>query len=228
MNKARFSGAAVVGAVAVAAIVPGTAGASGTARDARVTGVVKVCGRPAPGRCSAQRGAISVMNAAGRVVATHKLAKGRYSFVLVPGRYTLLVKSPLGSTVATRPVTAKIHRTTRENIVIGIPYFFARRRSEEEIWRDLVAPEPRLATLEEVVRAGRFGTENKTSPPTPEQLADPEWRHELGQHAELSLGLMNEVKRITGPTSPSSDPVIKSRRARDAAKFYRERLRPPE
>jgi hypothetical protein len=103
---------------------------------------------------------------------------------------------------------------------------FAQSRPREDTWRDLVAREPQLAALEAEVRAGRFGVQHDTSRVTREQVDDPEWRHVRGEQARLSLKLTDEVKRLAGPTSISSDPVIKSRMARDIATSYVKGVRP--
>lgn len=93
---------------------------SAAVRDAQVSGVVRACGGPYPGRCFPVAGQISARRS-GRVVAKHRLMKGHYSFQLVPGRYTLVVKlTRPGRGTQSRTVDAKAHHNTRKNFYFPI------------------------------------------------------------------------------------------------------------
>jgi hypothetical protein len=90
-----------------------TAPASG---DAHVTGLIRLCGGPAPGRCFTQTATVSVLDRAGDVVATERTSHGRFSFALPPGTYTLVAS--IGG--ARRTVALAAGDSKHENILVGI------------------------------------------------------------------------------------------------------------
>jgi hypothetical protein len=71
--------------------------AAGNLGRTRLSGLVEVCGDPTmhtrlnPGtnRCTLQAGHVSVLRT-GRLVATSRLAGGRFSFTVTPGAYTVI------------------------------------------------------------------------------------------------------------------------------------------
>jgi len=96
-----------------------------------------------------------------------------------------------------------------------------RARGDDAIWGDLIAREPQLAALESAVRAGGYGHARERI----DELGDPE-RQRLATNTRLWFELDARIKTLTGPACSSPDPVIRSRRARDYASFYLDRLRP--
>jgi hypothetical protein len=80
--------AVLVCAVAVLLAVA-DAGCASTAPRGRVTGLIRVCGGPAPGRCRSDDGTAYVLGARRRVLATQETRHARFSFLMPPGRYTL-------------------------------------------------------------------------------------------------------------------------------------------
>ncbi len=93
--------------------------ASMVIRDAHVVGKFEACGGPPPGHCWLQKtGTVSaIRDPSHRVVATRRLTDGRFSFHLLPGKYTLAARGQPWRTT----VHAVAGRTTRANIVIPIP-----------------------------------------------------------------------------------------------------------
>ena len=72
------------------------AGCGGTTSEARITGVVKVCGAPLLGEkysCTRQTGSVLVLGPAGQRVAYERLSHGRYSFKLPAGTYKLVERN---------------------------------------------------------------------------------------------------------------------------------------
>jgi hypothetical protein len=92
-----------------------TAAASG---DARVTGLVRLCGGPAPSRCATQNETVTALDGAGEVVAAVATTHARFSFSLPPGTYTLLVTTGLAR--GRRTVVLTAGRTTHANIVVPL------------------------------------------------------------------------------------------------------------
>jgi hypothetical protein len=86
--------------------------------DAHVSGLVRLCGGPAPGRCFSQDATVTVLDAQGQVVATGKTSQARFSFSLPPGTYTLVART--GGTRGQRKVVLKANQTVQANIVIPI------------------------------------------------------------------------------------------------------------
>jgi hypothetical protein len=89
---------------------------SPVAGDARVTGVVKLCGGPTD-RCFTERISVFVANARRGVVASALRTNGRFSFAVPPGRYTVTARDGV---LGRRSVNAVAHKTTRVNIIINI------------------------------------------------------------------------------------------------------------
>lgn len=98
---------------------------------------------------------------------------------------------------------------------------FDRARGDEAIWADVIAREPQLAALASEVRAGRFGHARETT----DELGEVE-RQGLATSTRLWFQLNERIKTLAGPSSATTDPVIRSRRARDFTSFYLDRLRP--
>lgn len=96
-----------------------SAAASSPARTARVTGLIRLCGGPAPGRCFTQDGIVSVLNSQHKVIASEHTKHAAFAFELAPGTYTL--QATTGGTRGQKTVTARAHTTTKANVVIGIP-----------------------------------------------------------------------------------------------------------
>jgi hypothetical protein len=111
--------AILVGSVAVllTALVA-TGRASSTARG-RVTGLIQLCGGPAPGRCFLQNATVSVVARRHLVVAKQETRHARFSFLLVPGEYTLVATT--GGTRRQRTIVIKAHQLLHANIVIPVP-----------------------------------------------------------------------------------------------------------
>ena len=86
--------------------------------DAHVSGLVRLCGGPAPSRCFPQDATVTVLAAQGQVVATGKTSQARFSFSLPPGTYTLVART--GGTRGQRKVVLKANQTVQANIVIPI------------------------------------------------------------------------------------------------------------
>lgn len=106
---------------ASAALLLGLVAASGapTAPRGRVTGLIRLCGGPAPGRCWSQDGTAYVLGARQRIVGTQQTRQARFSFLLPPGQYTLVAKT--GGTRGQRAITIKAHQVLHANIVIPVP-----------------------------------------------------------------------------------------------------------
>jgi len=107
----------------VASCVAGCVGAHTSARGARVVGLVEACGGPPPGRCGGLNGtSVAVLNAKHRLVAKEALVEngpGKFSFRLVPGRYTLVLTTDIFS--GRRNITAIAGKTIRTNFIFSIP-----------------------------------------------------------------------------------------------------------
>ncbi len=88
-------------------------------RDARVFGVGRSCGGPA-NVCGGIAGTVFARNASGRVVAAQRLVKDRYSFLLAPGRYRLVLRFEKGGSL-TNTVVARAQRSVRSDFFIGFP-----------------------------------------------------------------------------------------------------------
>lgn len=99
----------VGGAVAVA----GTYGPS-----ARVVGRVELCGGKAPGRCRSANGRVTVKDASGRQVATHRTEHAKFEFSLTPGRYT--VRAVILGDQTSRSVVAVANETTHASLVFEL------------------------------------------------------------------------------------------------------------
>jgi hypothetical protein len=111
---------AVLVACAVALVcVAAFAGGSTVPRNARVIGVIRLCGGPFPGRCFTQDGSVFVLDSKHKVVASQHTRHAYFSFVLRPGDYKLVAKT--GGTRVERSVVAKAHRTVHASIVIAVP-----------------------------------------------------------------------------------------------------------
>jgi len=98
----RIAVVPVSAAVLLAVVAPG--GAT-TAPRGRVTGLIRLCGGPPPGRCFLQDGTAYVLGARHRVVARQETRHARFSFLLLPGEYTLVAKT--GGARGQRPIVIK-------------------------------------------------------------------------------------------------------------------------
>jgi hypothetical protein len=105
-------------AAAMTALVAGTATAEMQTRTAKVLGVIRLCGGPAPSRCFHQNGLVSAIGTSGRVVASERTRHASFSFALAPGRYTLVATT--GGALGQRQITLAAHETLHVNVVIPI------------------------------------------------------------------------------------------------------------
>lgn len=86
--------------------------------DARVAGLIRLCGGPAPSRCFSQDATVTVLDAQGQVVATAKSSHARFAFSLPPGTYSLIAST--GGVRGERKVVLKADRTVQATIVVPI------------------------------------------------------------------------------------------------------------
>jgi hypothetical protein len=90
--------------------------------DARVAGVVEVCGAPLLGErysCIRQSGSVAVFGPGGRRIAQERLSHGRYSFRLPPGTYEVVARTPAkGPFTFKHAAKAQSERTTIVNFVL--------------------------------------------------------------------------------------------------------------
>lgn len=103
-------------AVVLLGLCLGACGTSRVASDARVAGVVKLCGGPA-NHCFTEKISVFVANARRGVVASAIRTNGRFSFAVPPGQYTVTARDGV---LGRRSVNAVAHKTTRVNIIINI------------------------------------------------------------------------------------------------------------
>ena len=108
--------AVLVGCAAVLLAVAAPGGAS-TAPRGRVTGLIRLCGGPPPGRCFLQDGTAYVLGVRNRVRATQEARHARFSFLLPPGRYTLAAKT--AGMRGQRPIAVKAHKVLHADIVFS-------------------------------------------------------------------------------------------------------------
>lgn len=106
---------AILGVASVIAVATAGCGGVSVAQNARVAGVVKLCGGPPPGQCFTERVRIYVLNASQRVVARSRSVDARFSFDLAPGAYTVSADAS-GYLIGRVSVHALARRTTRANI----------------------------------------------------------------------------------------------------------------
>ncbi len=92
---------------------------SGMVGDARVFGTGRSCGGPA-NICGGIAGTVFARDARSRVVATRRLVKSRYSFLLAPGRYTLVLRFEKGGSL-TKTIVVRAHQSTKSDFSIGFP-----------------------------------------------------------------------------------------------------------
>ena len=85
---------------------------------AHVNGLVRLCGGPAPSRCVTQNATVTVLNAAGEVVAAEATTHARFSFSLPSGTYTLVATS--GGARGQRTVVLTGDHTLRANVTVPI------------------------------------------------------------------------------------------------------------
>ena len=110
--------------VAIVAICAARAPATPVGREARVTGLIRLCGGPIgvngrPRPCWHQNGTVTVLGSHGHVVATEKTRHARFSFSLPPGTYVLLART--GGTRGQRTVRLRPGLTLQANITIAVP-----------------------------------------------------------------------------------------------------------
>jgi hypothetical protein len=84
--------------------------------NAHVTGFVRLCGGPSPGRCFTQNATVTVVNIAGDVVAAELTSRARFSFMLRPGTYTLVATT--GGATGQRTIVLMGGHTRRTNVVV--------------------------------------------------------------------------------------------------------------
>ena len=100
-------------AVIVVTLVMASGGA-GAVPDTRIAGAVEDCVGGAlflqHSHCTALEGSVSIWGTRYRFDATESLRKGRFSFTVLPGRYTL--KLIVGGDYTEHSVDAVAHRTT--------------------------------------------------------------------------------------------------------------------
>ena len=94
-------------------------GSAATAPRGRVTGLIRLCGGPAPGRCFSQDGSAYVVGPRHRVIAKQHTRHARFTFLLPPGRYTLFAQT--GGTRGQRSILIKAGQVLHANVVIAIP-----------------------------------------------------------------------------------------------------------
>jgi hypothetical protein len=96
-------------------------GSDAAARNAKVVGLVRLCGGPGPG-CFTEAVQLSVETDPGRkvVVREHlsRRSRGHFSFDLRPGVYTVSATNG-GQAVGTTTVRATANRTARADITDG-------------------------------------------------------------------------------------------------------------
>jgi hypothetical protein len=109
--------AVLLGLGSAVAVAVGTVGCGGgsVTKNARVAGVVKLCGGPAPGRCFTEPVRISILNTSQRLVARSRPTNARFSFDLAPGAYTVSAEAS-GHMIGSVSVHAVAGRTTLANI----------------------------------------------------------------------------------------------------------------
>jgi hypothetical protein len=129
---------AALGGLAAALTVGALAAARPAGRTAVVSGYVRLCGGPAPGRCwkgeigfcEAPKGCVTsdrvaAVNASGRRDATQRLLHGRFKLRLVPGRYTIELlgdgKRVRGEVMQHKKVWARARRTTTVRFLFDVP-----------------------------------------------------------------------------------------------------------
>ena len=108
-----------LGLLSAVALLAGCASAMRPVRDARVVGKYESCGGPAPGHCYPLEGSVLVLNPRGQVIAGQRIVRGRFSFRLVPGSYTLVPDKP--DRLPRQSVRAVAHQTRTVNIDLAIP-----------------------------------------------------------------------------------------------------------
>ena len=118
----RLSGRLVLASVAsLLALSVASCGSRAVTRDARVLGVVKLCGGPNPG-CFTEAVQVSVeTNQGHKVVVREHLSRGahgHFSFELRPGVYSVSATNG-GLSVGTVTVHASASQTVRANITDG-------------------------------------------------------------------------------------------------------------
>lgn len=101
-------------AAALIVLLLAACGSNGVKPDARVVGVVKLCGGIG-NHCFTEKISIFLTNAHKDVVASALRTNGRFSFKVPPGRYTVTARDGV---VGRRSVDAVAHRTTRVRIII--------------------------------------------------------------------------------------------------------------
>jgi hypothetical protein len=107
-----------VGVLAVLVLTAAAAGRATSTTRGRVTGLIQLCGGPAPSRCFSQNGTVSVL-VRDVVVAKQKTQHSRFSFLLAPGNYTLVATT--GGVQRQRTIVIKAHQLLHANIVIPVP-----------------------------------------------------------------------------------------------------------
>ena len=110
--------------VTIVAVCAAAAPAAPLGREARVTGLIRLCGGPIgvngrPRPCSHQNGTVTVLGPYGHAVTAERTRDGRFSFSLPPGTYTPLART--GGTRGRRTVRLRPGLTLRANITIPVP-----------------------------------------------------------------------------------------------------------
>lgn len=87
-------------------------------RNAHVVGTVSAC---KPGASTLARMKVSAVNAKQHVVKTEAVQGNKFSFKLVPGRYTIELKSLSGHEIAHHSVKAVADKTKTVNFTVPSP-----------------------------------------------------------------------------------------------------------
>ena len=103
---------------AAAGVGPVTDVAARPARDAHVVGTVSACQR---GEGTLARMKVYAVNSKRQVVETEDVQGNTFSFELVPGRYTIELKSLGGPEIARHDVKAVAHQTKTVNFTVPSP-----------------------------------------------------------------------------------------------------------
>ncbi len=86
--------------------------------DARVAGLIRLCGGPAPSRCASEDGTVTVLDSQGQVVAATGTRDARFALSLPPGTYSLVAVA--GGAHGERTVVLEADRTVHVTVVVPI------------------------------------------------------------------------------------------------------------
>ncbi|MGD0386993.1 MAG: carboxypeptidase-like regulatory domain-containing protein [Solirubrobacteraceae bacterium] len=86
--------------------------------DAHVTGLIRLCGGPAPSRCAFEDGTVTVLDSHGQVVAATRTRHARFALSLPPGTYSLVAVA--GGAHGRRTVVLEADHTVNATVVVPI------------------------------------------------------------------------------------------------------------